>query len=69
LAGNITAIGGLDLKFLGGIRAGVKTFLYPKENEKDYNTFMEKYKDDELTKDIIFISVEDINDVLAMVFE
>jgi len=69
LAGNITAIGGLDLKFLGGIRAGVKTFLFPKENEKDYNTFMEKYKDDELTKDIIFISVEDINDVLAMVFE
>jgi ATP-dependent Lon protease len=69
LAGNITAIGGLDLKFLGGIKAGVKTFLFPKENEKDYNTFMEKYKDDELTKDIIFISVEDINDVLSMVFE
>jgi ATP-dependent Lon protease len=69
LAGNITAIGGLDLKFLGGIRAGVKTFLFPKENEKDYNTFMEKYKDDELTKDIIFISVEDINDVLGMVFQ
>jgi ATP-dependent Lon protease len=68
LAGNITAIGGLDLKFLGGIKAGVKTFLFPKENEKDYNTFMEKYKDDELTKGIIFISVEDINDVLAVVF-
>jgi hypothetical protein len=43
--------------------------LFPKENEKDYNTFMEKYKDDELTKDIIFISVEDINDVLGMVFQ
>ena len=68
LAGNITAIGGLDLKFLGGIKAGVKTFLFPKENEKDYNTFMEKYKDDELTKDITFISVDDINDVLAIVF-
>jgi len=69
LAGNITAIGGLDLKILGGIRAGVKTFLFPKENEKDFNTFMDKYKDDELTKDIIFISVEDIHDVLAIVFE
>ena len=68
LAGNITAIGGLDLKFLGGIKAGVKTFLFPKENEKDYNTFMEKYKDDELTKDITFISVDNINDVLAIVF-
>jgi hypothetical protein len=30
---------------------------------------MEKYKDDELTKGIIFISVEDINDVLSMVFQ
>ena len=69
LDGNITAIGGLDLKFLGGIKAGVKTFLFPKENEKDYNTFMEKYKDDELTKGIIFVSVEDIHDVLSMVFE
>ena len=47
----------------------MKTFLFPKENEKDYNTFMEKYKDDDLTKDILFISVEDIHDVLAMVFQ
>ena len=69
LSGNITAIGGLDLKILGGIKAGVKTFLFPKENEKDFNSFMEKYKDDELTKDIIFITVEDIHDVLSMVFE
>lgn len=69
LTGSITAIGGLDLKILGGIKAGVKTFLFPKENEKDFNTFMEKYKDDELTKDIMFISVEDIHDVLSMVFE
>jgi ATP-dependent Lon protease len=69
LTGNITAIGGLDLKILGGIKAGVKTFLFPKENEKDFNKFMEKYKDDELTKDIVFICVEDIHDVLSMVFE
>jgi ATP-dependent Lon protease len=69
LTGNITAIGGLDLKILGGIKAGVKTFLFPKENEKDFNKFMDKYKDDELTKDIVFICVEDIHDVLSMVFE
>jgi ATP-dependent Lon protease len=69
LTGTITAIGGLDLKILGGIKAGVKTFLFPKENEKDFNTFMEKYKDDELTKDIEFISVENINDVFNVAFE
>jgi ATP-dependent Lon protease len=36
--GNITEIGGLDLKFLGGIKAGVKEFIYPAENEKDYQS-------------------------------
>lgn len=62
-------IGGLDLKFLGGIKAGVKEFIYPVENEKDYNTFMEKYKNTELIKDIIFHSVNNIHEVLELVFE
>jgi len=69
LDGNVTAIGGLDLKILGGIKAGVKEFIYPKENEKDFNGFMEKYKDDELTKGIKFHSVDHIDDVLDKVFE
>jgi ATP-dependent Lon protease len=42
LDGVITAIGGLDLKILGGIRGGVKEFLFPGENEKDFNLFIEK---------------------------
>ncbi len=69
LDGNVTEIGGLDLKFLGGIKAGVTEFIYPKENQKDYDTFMEKYKDDELTKGIKFHSVETIKEVLELVFE
>ena len=43
LQGNITAIGGLDLKILGGMKAGVKSFLYPKDNEKDFKLFCEKH--------------------------
>ena len=69
LDGNVTAIGGLDLKILGGIKAGVKEFIYPKENEKDFNGFMEKYKDDELTKGIVFHSVDHIDEVFDKVFE
>ncbi len=69
LDGKVTEIGGLDLKFLGGIKAGVTEFIYPKENQKDYNTFMEKYKNDELTKGIQFHSVETIEEVLELVFE
>jgi len=68
LDGNVTAIGGLDLKILGGIKAGVKEFIYPVENEKDFNSFMEKYKDDELTKGIMFHSVSHINEVFDKVF-
>jgi ATP-dependent Lon protease len=69
LDGNMTAIGGLDLKILGGIKAGIKEFIYPKENEKDFNGFMEKYKDDELTKGIKFHSFSHINEVFEIVFE
>jgi ATP-dependent Lon protease len=69
LDGKVTEIGGLDLKFLGGIKAGVTEFLFPKENKKDYDSFIEKYKDDEIIKDIIFHSVETIYDVFELVFE
>jgi ATP-dependent Lon protease len=69
LDGKVTEIGGLDLKFLGGIKAGVTEFIFPKENKKDYDSFMEKYKDDELTKGIKFYSVETIQEVFELVFE
>ena len=36
LQGNITEIGGLEVKLLGGIKSGVTTFIYPKDNHKDY---------------------------------
>jgi ATP-dependent Lon protease len=69
LDGKVTEIGGLDLKILGGIKAGVKIFLYPKENEKDYDTFMEKYKDDEIICGISFYSIETIEEAFSLAFE
>jgi ATP-dependent Lon protease len=69
LDGKVTEIGGLDLKFLGGIKAGVTEFLYPKENQKDYNSFMEKYKDDKIINGIQFYAVENIEEVFELVFE
>jgi ATP-dependent Lon protease len=69
LQGRITAIGGLDLKILGGIRAGVKTFIYPRENEKDFNDFMEKYGKKKELNDIKFISVNKIEEVIPLIFD
>ena len=65
---NVTAIGGLDIKILGGIKAGVKEFIFPKENVKDFNKFMEKYKDKNIIKNIKFHPVETIYEVIDLVF-
>ena len=69
LDGCVTEIGGLDLKILGGIKAGVTEFLFPYENEKDFAKFLDKYKDSELIKDVVFHKVNHINEVFELVFE
>ena len=70
LQGCVTAIGGLELKILGGMRAGVKTFIFPEENLKDHKKFMEKYEPKNIIPDDIkFISVSNIQQVLKIVFE
>jgi ATP-dependent Lon protease len=67
--GNVTEIGGLDLKILGAIKAGVKEIIFPNENIKDYNNFIEKYKNSELVKGIQFYPVNLIQEVFELVFD
>ena len=67
LQGKITAIGGLDLKIIGGIRAGIKRFIYPHENTKEFDEFMEKYEKNPIIEGIVFTPVNDINEVLEIV--
>ena len=69
LQGNVSIIGGLDLKILGGIRAGVTTFIYPHGNEKDFNEILDKYKSNNLLDGITFMPVKTIEEVLAIVYE
>ena len=69
LDGMVTEIGGLDLKILGAIKAGVKEILFPAENLKDYNNFLEKYANTVLIKGIIFHPVNTIYEVFKIVFE
>ena len=68
LQGDVTAIGGLDLKILGGIQAGVTEFLFPQENEKDFNEFLEKYDNKSLIENIKFHKVSNIKEVLKIVY-
>ena len=69
LQGRVSAIGGLELKILGGIRAGIKSFIYPFDNKKDFDKIIEKYKDINVIPDeISFTPVKNIKNVLDIVF-
>ena len=67
LSGHVTAIGGLKYKILGGMKAGVKHFLYPQENEDDFKKFYNEYK--LLVEGISFHAVSTIQEVFPLVFE
>jgi len=58
LQGNVTAIGGLNLKILGGIRAGVKTFYYPLENQKEFDDIPKP-------EHIQFVAISHISELFA----
>jgi len=66
LSGEITAIGGLDIKISNGIRAGVKTFLYPKENNREFIEWRNVYKKEH--PGITFIEISTIEEVFTHVF-
>ena len=82
LRGNITAIGGLDLKILGGVRAGVKTFFFPESNGPDFQKIRKKYIESGKwtllegsvekiriqKEEIEFIQAKDIKDVLEIIY-
>ena len=65
LQGNITAIGGLEFKILGGMKAGVIHFLFPKENEEDYLDILEKYGKQDFFKSIEFTMISSIDEVIC----
>ncbi len=62
LLGNVKAIGGLDAKINGAIKAGVKLVIFPKENEQDWDKIV---KDKLLDGVIDFYMAETIEQVIA----
>lgn len=69
LQGEVTAIGGLEFKIIGGISAGITTFLYPSANQRDFELFMEKNANKDFLENIEFISIDTIADTFVHVFE
>jgi ATP-dependent Lon protease len=68
-SGELTEIGGLTSKFLGGIKCGIKEFIYPLENKRDYEKFMKKYKDNKIIEGIKFHAVSSIQEVFELILE
>ena len=66
MSGDVTAIGGLNYKILGSIKSNVTSFIFPKENEKDFDEFLEKYKNDEIIKDIKFYPISNVQEALDL---
>jgi ATP-dependent Lon protease len=69
MSGEVTAIGGLSSKILGSLKQGVKVFLYPKENEKDFTEFFEKHKKNESLNGIVFYAIEHVKEALEIVLD
>ena len=62
LKGNITKIGGLDLKIQGGKDAGLKTLLVPYENKSDYDVI--KHDSPSILENIDIIFVKTIKEII-----
>ena len=69
MSGEVTAIGGLNYKILGSLKSNVKSFIFPKENEKDFNEFLEKYKDTAIIQGINFYQISNVKEALELLLE
>jgi ATP-dependent Lon protease len=67
--GDIMAIGGLSDKIIGSLKSNVRSFIYPKENSRQYDEFIEKYKDNSQLEGVTFHSVSTIDEVFQIIFE
>jgi ATP-dependent Lon protease len=65
----LTEIGGLQEKIIHSIKSGIKEFIFPKENQKDFDKIMEKYKDNKIIDGIKFHSIEHIDEVFNLILD
>jgi ATP-dependent Lon protease len=69
LNGSSGEIGALRIKIISGIKAGVKHFIYPEENQRDFDDFMEKYEKTDIVDGITFHPIRDIREALELILE
>jgi len=65
LDGNVCAIGALEYKVIGGIKAGVKNFIFPQQNVKDFDLFSANVSHH---KNVNYFPVHTIAEIIPIVF-
>ena len=68
IQGEIKAIGGLDNKIRGGIKANVTDFIIPYDNKRDYELFYTKLSDKSILDNINIHKVKTIGEVFNLIF-
>ena len=68
IQGEIKAIGGLDNKIRGGIKANVTDFIIPYDNKRDYELFYNKLSDKTILDNIRIHQVKTIMEVFELIF-
>lgn len=65
----LSEIGGLEFKIIHSIPSGVKEFIFPKENKRDFEKIMDKFKGKDIINGIKFHCVETIDEVLDLILD
>ena len=68
IQGEIKAIGSLDNKIRGGIKANVTDFIIPYDNKRDYDLFYINLKDKSILNNINIHMVKTIEEVFELIF-
>jgi ATP-dependent Lon protease len=66
LRGTSGEIGALKTKVLYGIQAGVRHFLYPVDNQRDLDEFLETHKGSSILEGVRFDAVCNLDEALAL---
>jgi ATP-dependent Lon protease len=69
LIGSCGEIGALDIKIISGIKSGIKNFIFPKENEKDFIKLLDVYKETNVLDGIQFYPITNIKEAIDLIME
>lgn len=65
----LTEIGGLEEKIIHSIKSGITEFIFPRENQKDFDKIMDKYKSNKIIEGIQFHPIHHIEDAFDLILD